>query len=165
MENSRLFMNSKVLKKKGTYYFKNEDLEMYSHIRLDGSLKDGNGSITSQRAVLKDAKYDFNLRFGDGKRTFTGQLRAAAHAGCYAMTVSHILGEAGCKANSLEVTSVITMDADNLEQRALLTLKARIPNIGKDKLMECANVAKNNCTLSKELHPKITLNAEPETIN
>lgn len=62
-------MNSKVLNKKATYHFKNKNLETYSQIRLDGSLKDGNGSITTQRTILKDAKYDFTPRLGDDKST------------------------------------------------------------------------------------------------
>jgi osmotically inducible protein OsmC len=86
---------------------------------LDGSLKEGNGNITTQSAVLKDAKYDFNSLFGDRKNTSPDQLLAEAHAGCLAMTISLILGEAGFTADSLEVTSVVTMDADKLEQRAL----------------------------------------------
>lgn len=86
---------------------------------MDGSLNDGNGSITTQSTVLKDAKYDFTSLFGESKNTSPDQLLAAAHAGCFAMTLSLILGEAGFTADSLEVTSTVTMDADELEQGAL----------------------------------------------
>jgi osmotically inducible protein OsmC len=56
---------------------------------------------------------------------------------------------------------VATVDPDKLELTGShLTLKARIPNIGKDKFMECANAAMDNCPVSKALSIKITLDSE-----
>jgi len=131
-----------------------------------GPLKEGNGNMTTQSGVLKNTKYDFNSRFGDGKSTNPDELLAAAHAGCFAMALSLILGEAGFTADSLEVTSVVTMNADKLELTGShLTLKARIPNISKDKFMECANAASDNCPVSNALSLKITLDAELEKNN
>lgn len=129
----------------------------------NGSLKEGEGKITTQSKVLNNSKYCFNSRFGDGKSTNPDELLAAAHAGCFAMALSLILGEAGFTADSLEVTSVVTMDADKLELTGShLTLKAKIPNIGQAKFEECANAAKENCPVSKALSLKITLDAELE---
>ena len=129
----------------------------------NGSLKDGSGKITTQSAILNNTKYDFNSRFGDDKSTNPEELLAAAHAGCFAMALSLILGNAGFTADSLEVTSLVTMDPDKLELTGShLTLKAKIPNIGKDKFMECASAAANNCPISKALSLKITLDAELE---
>lgn len=103
----------------------------------NGSLKEGNGKITTQSAVLNNTKYDFNSRFGDGKSTNPDELLAAAHAGCFAMALSLILGQAGFTPDSLDVTAVVTMDADKLELTGShLTLKAKIPGISKDKFME-----------------------------
>ncbi len=127
----------------------------------NGSLKEGNGKITTQSAVLNNTKYDFNSRFGDGKSTNPDELLAAAHAGCFAMALSLILGQAGFTADSLDVTAVVTVNADKLEiTESHLTLKAKIPGITKDKFMECANGAKDNCPVSKALSIKITLDAE-----
>jgi len=126
----------------------------------NGSLKEGSGSITTQSAVLQNTKYDFKSRFGDGKSTNPDELLAAAHAGCFAMALSLILGEAGFTPDSLEVESVVTMDADKIELTGLhLTLKACIPKISHDKFMECANAAKENCPVSKALRLPITLDA------
>jgi len=126
----------------------------------NGSLKEGSGSITTQSAVLQNTKYDFKSRFGDGKSTNPDELLAAAHAGCFAMALSLILGEAGFTPDSLEVESVVTMDADKIELTGLhLTLKASIPKISHDKFMECANAAKENCPVSKALRLPITLDA------
>ena len=126
----------------------------------NGSLKEGNGKITTKSAVLNNTKYDFNSRFGDGKSTNPDELLAAAHAGCFAMALSLILGQAGFTADYLDVTSDVTLDADKLElTESHLTLKAKIPGITKDKFVECANAAKDNCPVSKALSLKITLDA------
>ncbi|QAA82987.1 OsmC family peroxiredoxin [Aequorivita sp. H23M31] len=126
-----------------------------------GSLKEGTGHITTQSKVLNDNEYCFNSRFGEGKATNPDELLAAAHAGCFAMALSLILGKEGYTPDSLKATSAVTMDADKLELTGShLTLKARIPNISKDKFMECANAAKENCPVSKALSFKITLDAE-----
>ena len=127
----------------------------------NGSLKEGGGKITTQSAVLNNTKYDFKSRFGDGKSTNPDELLAAAHAGCFAMALSLILGQAGFTADSLDVTTVLTLDADKLElTESHLTLKAKIPGISKDKFVECANAAKDNCPVSKALSIRIALDAE-----
>lgn len=129
----------------------------------NGSLKEGEGKITTQSQVLKDTKYSFNSRFGEGKSTNPDELLAAAHAGCFAMALSNILGEAGYTPDSLDVTATVTMNMDKLELTGShLTLKARIPNIDQAKFEECANAAKENCPVSKALSLDITMDAKLE---
>ncbi|WP_163514314.1 OsmC family protein [Gelidibacter japonicus] len=126
----------------------------------NGSLKEGEGKLTTQSKVLDKAQYCFNSRFGEGKSTNPDELLAAAHAGCFAMALSLILGKEGYTPDALEVSSEVTMDADKLELTGShLTLKAKIPNINQDKFMECANAAKDNCPVSKALSLKITMDA------
>lgn len=126
----------------------------------NGSLKEGEGKLTTQSNVLNNSKYCFNSRFGEGKSTNPDELLAAAHAGCFAMALSLILGKAGFTPDSLEVTSTVSMDVDKLELTGShLTLNAKIPNISKEKFMECANAAKEGCPVSKALSFKITLDA------
>lgn len=126
----------------------------------NGSIKEGKGKLTTQSTSLQDAPYSFKSRFEDGKGTNPDELLAASHAGCFAMALSLILGDAGFTPDSLEVSSVVTMDADKLELTSShLTLKAKIPNIDQKKFEECANAAKENCPVSKALSLKITLDA------
>lgn len=126
----------------------------------NGSLKEGEGKLTTQSKVLNNAQYCFNSRFGEGKSTNPDELLAASHAGCFAMALSMILGKEGYTPDSLDVSAVVTMDVDKLELTGShLTLKAKIPNISKDKFMECANAAKDNCPVSKALSLKITMDA------
>src|SRR5690554_4590449 len=126
-----------------------------------GSLKEGAGHITTQSKVLNDSEYSFKSRFGDGKATNPDELLAAAHAGCFVMALSMILGKEGFTPDSLQATSEVTMDSDKLELTGShLILKARIPNISEDKFMECANMAKENCPVSKALSFGITMEAK-----
>ena len=132
-----------------------------AHAVWNGSLKEGEGKITTQSKVLNNSQYCFNSRFGDAKPTNPDELLAAAHASCFAMALSLILGKEGYTADALDVTSEVTMDADKLELTGShLTLKATIRNISQDKFMECATAAKENCPVSKALSIKITMDAQ-----
>ena len=132
-----------------------------AHAVWNGSLKEGEGKITTQSKVLNNSEYCFNSRFGEGKATNPDELLAAAHAGCFAMALSMILGKEGYIPDALEVSSEVNMDVDKLELTGShLTLKAKIPNITQDKFMECANAAKDNCPISKALSLKITMDAQ-----
>ena len=126
-----------------------------------GPLKEGEGKITSQSNVLDQSIYCFNSRFGDAKSTNPDELLAAAHAACFAMALCLLLGKEGYTPDSLDVTATVSMDIDKLELTGShLMLTAKVPDIDKDKFMECANVAKDTCPVSKALDLKITLHAE-----
>ncbi|HLW14179.1 MAG TPA: OsmC family protein [Flavobacteriaceae bacterium] len=128
-----------------------------------GTVKEGKGKISTQSKVLDSSPYSFQTRFEDGKGTNPDELLAASHAGCFAMALSMILGESGFTPDSLEATAVVTMDTDKLEiTESHIKLKARIPKIDKEKFLECANTAKENCPISKALSVKITLDASLE---
>ncbi|WP_027125911.1 OsmC family protein [Gelidibacter mesophilus] len=132
-----------------------------AHAVWNGPLKEGEGKITTQSKVLNNSQYCFNSRFGESKSTNPDELLAAAHAGCFAMALSLILGKEGYTPDALEVSSEVTMDADKLELTGShLTLKANIPNIDHDKFMECANAAKDNCPVSKALSLNINMDAQ-----
>lgn len=127
----------------------------------NGSIKEGNGKLSTKSKVLDNSQYSFKTRFENGKGTNPDELMAAAHAGCFAMALSLMLGKEGFTPDSLEVKAEVIMDADKLELTGShLTLKARIPNIEKDKFFELANAAKENCPVSKALSFEITMDAE-----
>src|SRR3981081_1069893 len=73
-----------------------------------GGLKDGNGKISTDSGVLKDAQYSFGTRFENGVGTNPEELLAAAHAGCFAMAVSSQLGKIGLSPKGLQATATIT---------------------------------------------------------
>lgn len=123
-----------------------------------GSGKEGNGHLTTQSNTLNKTQYSFNSRFAEGTGTNPEELVAAAHAGCFAMKLSFVLGEAGFTPDELNVTCTITL-GDGAITDAHLVLKAKVPNISADKFSTCAEEAKKNCPISKLLNTNITMDA------
>lgn len=131
-----------------------------------GGLKDGIGSISTETGVLRDAPYGFKARFEGGKGTNPEELIGAAHAGCFSMALSKILGEAGFTAERLETQAEVTLDkvGEGFEITAShLILKARVPGVGAEAFKELAEKAKAGCPVSKLLKAKISLDATLES--
>ena len=119
-----------------------------------GNLKEGTGTITSQSGVLSSQPYSFKARFEDesGKSaTNPEELIAAAHAGCFAMQLSHFLAENGTPADSLEAKAVVTLVPGTGITGSALTLTGKVPGIDEAKFRELANKAKEGCPVSKAL--------------
>ena len=128
-----------------------------------GDLKTGKGTISTQSGALKSQPYGFNTRFGDTPGTNPEELLGAAHAGCFTMALSNILGEAGMVAQSLDTKAEVTLDKvdDGFSITAVhLTTKARIPGADKAAFEQAANKAKEGCPISKVLNARITLDAQ-----
>jgi osmotically inducible protein OsmC len=123
-----------------------------------GSGKEGNGNLTSQSTVLNKTQYSFNSRFAEGVGTNPEELIAAAHAGCFTMKLSFVLGEAGFTPEELTTDCVITLDNGAITTSEL-TLKAKVPGITPEKFQACAKDAEANCPVSKVLNATISLNA------
>ena len=75
-----------------------------------GGLKDGKGSLTTDSKVLSAAPYSFGTRFEGTPGTNPEELLAAAHAGCFSMALSMILGEAGIKPERIDTTATVTFE-------------------------------------------------------
>jgi osmotically inducible protein OsmC len=123
-----------------------------------GSGKEGNGNLTSQSTVLNKTQYSFNSRFAEGVGTNPEELIAAAHAGCFTMKLSFVLGEAGFTPEELTTDCVITLDNGAITTSEL-TLKAKVPGITPEKFQACAQDAEANCPVSKLLNATISLSA------
>lgn len=126
----------------------------------NGSGKEGNGRLTTQSSVLNKTQYSFNSRFAEGIGTNPEELVAAAHAGCFSMKLSFVLGEAGFTPEELATDCTITLDiGSGTITQAQLVLKAKVPGITKEKFNECAEEAKATCPISKLLNTSISLEA------
>ncbi len=123
----------------------------------NGSGKEGNGNLTTQSTVLNKNQYSFNTRFADGVGTNPEELVAAAHAGCFSMKLSFVLGAAGFTPDEIETKCEITLDpAAGAITESHLTVSAKVPGIGAEKFEECVADAKANCPISKLLNTNIT---------
>lgn len=69
-----------------------------------GGLKDGKGHISTESGALKDAPYGFNTCFEGTPGTNPEELIGAAHAGCFSMALSMMLGEAGLTPERIDTT-------------------------------------------------------------
>lgn len=116
----------------------------------NGSGKEGNGHVTTQSTVLNQTQYSFLSRFESGVGTNPEELIAAAHAGCFAMKLSFVLGAAGFTLESLETKCEITF-VDGTLSKSHLILTAKVPGIDAAKFQECVKDAEQNCPISKLL--------------
>ena len=124
----------------------------------NGSGKEGSGKLTTQSTTLQQTQYSYKSRFEEGTGTNPEELIAAAHAGCYSMKLSFILGAAGFEPESIETASAINFD-NGVLTNSHLTVKAKVPGISQEKFKECAEDAKANCPVSKALNISITMEA------
>lgn len=124
----------------------------------NGSVKEGSGNLTAQSKILNATPYSFNSRFAEGSGTNPEELIAAAHAGCFSMKLSSILGEAGFIPDSIETNVTITLDNGSITNSHLV-VKAKVPGISKEIFEKSAINAKANCPISKLLNTNITMDA------
>lgn len=127
-----------------------------------GDLKQGKGTISTQSGALKDNPYGFNTRFEGAPGTNPEELIGAAHAGCFSMAFSMLLGEESFTPESIDTTATVTLEkqTDGFAVTAVhLEMRARIPGIEQDKFDEIAGKAKTGCPISKLLNAEITLDA------
>src|ERR1700743_462423 len=124
-----------------------------------GGLKDGKGILSTQSGVLRDAQYSFSTRFESGIGTNPEELIAAAHAGCFTMSVGATLERAGFLAGDLNTEATLEVDLVNLMITGIpLDLKASaIDGVSAEAFKQIAEGAKVNCLVSKALSVPITL--------
>jgi lipoyl-dependent peroxiredoxin len=128
-----------------------------------GALKDGKGAISTQSGALKSYPYGFASRFEGVAGTNPEELIAAAHAGCFTMALSLMLGEVGFVADEMNTSAKVTLEqvADGFAITAShLTLTAKIPKIDQATFDSIVAKAKAGCPVSKVLKADITLDAK-----
>ncbi|MBN9589848.1 MAG: OsmC family peroxiredoxin [Alphaproteobacteria bacterium 64-11] len=127
-----------------------------------GGLKDGKGAISTKSGALDNYPYGFASRFEGKPGTNPEELIGAAHAGCFTMALSLILGEAGFTAEQMDTRAEISLvkQGDGFAiTKSQLTLRAKIPGIDDAKFKELAAMAEKGCPVSKVLNCEITLDA------
>jgi osmotically inducible protein OsmC len=127
-----------------------------------GGLKDGKGAISTESGALKAYPYGFASRFEGLPGTNPEELIAAAHAGCFTMALSLILGEAKLTAEKMETSAEVTLekvDGGYAITAVHLTLRAKIPGADRGTFEKLAGMAKAGCPVSKLLRAEITLDA------
>ena len=130
-----------------------------------GGIKDGKGAISTGSGALKEYPYGFASRFEGKPGTNPEELIGAAHAGCFTMALSKMLGDAGLKADRMETKADVTLEkvGEGFSITTVhLTLRAKVPGTDQAKFKEIADKAKAGCPVSKVLNAQITLDATLE---
>jgi osmotically inducible protein OsmC len=128
-----------------------------------GGIKDGKGSVTTESGALQAYPYGFASRFEGQKGTNPEELLAAAHAGCFTMALSGMLGEAKLVAEQMDTSAEVTLEKVEggfAITTVHLTLKAKIPGTDQAAFAAIAAKAKANCPVSKLFKAEITLDAQ-----
>ena len=133
----------------------------------EGSIQEGRGQMALGSGAF-EGNYSFKSRFEDGDNgTNPEELLAAAHAGCFSMALSLILGEGGNEPESIQTQAKVSMrnlDAGPTITKVALTTRARVPGLDEEGFQKAANAAKENCVVSRALSvEEITLDATLES--
>ena len=139
----------------------------YADARWQGDLQAGSGSIsTPQSGLFADQNFSFKTRFGDETGTNPEELLAAAHAGCFSMALSAVLGKAGFVPDEIRTRAEVTMepgmDPGPTVTGVTLVLVARVPGIDAATFDDLAQQAKAGCVISRALAVPVQLQATLE---
>ncbi|HEV7866406.1 MAG TPA: OsmC family protein [Chthoniobacteraceae bacterium] len=127
-----------------------------------GSLKEGGGTMSTGSGALVNKPYSFKTRFEGEQGTNPEELIGAAHAGCFSMAFSMILGMAGFTPDKIETTATVTLeqkDGGFAVTASHLEVTASIPGIDQAAFEKAADDAKAGCPISKLLKATITMDA------
>lgn len=125
-----------------------------------GDIKRGKGTVSTESGVLNQQPYGFNTRFEGEKGTNPEELIGAAHAACFSMALSLMLGEAGYTADSIDTTADVSLDKTDggfAITKVALQSKVTVPGIAPQQFDGIIQKAKAGCPVSRLLKAEITL--------
>ena len=139
-------------------------LKRYADAVWAGDLQSGKGNLsTPQSGLFEGQNYSFKTRFGDETGTNPEELLAAAHAGCFTMALSAVLGKAGFTPDKLQTRAEATMepgmDPGPPITAVRLVVSAKVPGIDAAKFRQAAEAAKAGCVISRALAVPVSLEA------
>ncbi|HSQ60299.1 MAG TPA: OsmC family protein [Acidobacteriota bacterium] len=130
-----------------------------------GTLREGNGALSTESGVLRASPYSFRSRFESEPATNPEELIAAAHAGCFSMAFSAQLQAAGLTPERIETTARVSLEKVGAEfevTASRLEVLARVPGASREAFDRAAAAAKEGCPISKLLRAEISLEARLE---
>ncbi len=129
----------------------------------EGELLKGKGTMELESGAFS-GKYSVGSRFDSDPGTNPEELIGAAHAGCYSMAFSAILGKNGFTPKSIKTEAKVHIDKNGdgfTITKIELSTVCDIPGIDEDSFQKHAAEAKEGCPVSRALAgPEITLDAK-----
>ena len=136
-----------------------------AHAEWNGSISEGGGTMALGSGAF-EGKYSFKSRMEDGAGTNPEELIGAAHAGCFSMALSVVLGSEGHEPESIKTDAKVRFEKQGEDwaiTSVALTTRGRVPGLDNDGFVKAAEAAKENCPVSKALKAiEITLDAALE---
>jgi len=120
-----------------------------------GSGEDGSGMVTTESEILHQGQYSYSSRFENGSGTNPEELLAAAHASCYTMNLSFVLGMAGYIPDRLQTTSYITSQNREIIE-SHLEIIADVPNLDAQVFDRIVQDALKTCPITNLIKVRIT---------
>jgi len=126
-----------------------------------GNLAEGSGTVASGTSgAFPEMPITWKARTEEsGGVTSPEELLAAAHAACFSMAFSNELSKAGFVPDRVGTTASILfrkLDAWTVFS-STLDVRAKVPGIGKEKFLEIAELAKENCPISRAIKGNVQL--------
>lgn len=134
----------------------------YGSSEWQGSLREGEGSISTESGALAKQPFSLVTRYGEVPGVNPEELLGAAHAGCFTMSLVRGLGLQGYEPTHIASESEVTLEQDKdgfTITHVHLTLEARIPGIDAATFQAIAERAKAFCPLSKVIRAEISFDA------
>ncbi|HBV39809.1 MAG TPA: OsmC family peroxiredoxin [Erwinia sp.] len=126
----------------------------------EGDIKKGTGTISTESGALKEQPYGFNTRFEGKPGTNPEELIGAAHAACFSMALSLMLGNEGLVPESIDTTADVSLDkvGEGFKiTKIALQSQIALPGADSAKFDEIINQAKAGCPVSQLMNAEITL--------
>lgn len=135
-------------------------------VTWEGDLAHGKGLLdadTSKAFTNLPVTWASRIERADG-RTSPEELLASAHSSCYAMALSHILGQGKTPPQRLQVEAVVTFEQAGpgfKVSSSALTVRGTVHGLDADGFRQAAEAAKENCPISQALRGNVRLSVEP----
>ena len=123
-------------------------------VTWEGNVSRGSGALTAATSgAFTGLPYSLPTRIGAAEgKTSPEELLAAAHAGCFTMSLASELSNAGTPPERLEVRCTITMDevegAGHRIVASAIEARGRVPQIGEEAFAAAAKAAHEGCPFS-----------------
>ncbi len=140
-------------------------IERKATVVWEGDLQNGAGRLTTRTSeVLVSMPITFESRVEDAQgRTSPEELLAAAHAACYAMSLSNVLAKAGTPVEQLEVEATCGLERgeDGLRIASMrLSVAAKYEGADQQELEEAARLADEGCPVSRALRGNVDITVD-----
>ena len=124
-----------------------------AQVSWEGNLARGQGRISAPSGAFSDLPYSAATRIAQRPETTSPEeLLAAAHAGCFAMSLAGELTRAGTPPERLDVTAQVTLDEvpgqGHLIVRSAISARARVPGADEASFSQAVAEADAGCTFS-----------------